>query len=240
MTGDAPRRPLEGFTIVEMGNFIAGPYAGMMLADLGAEVIKVEEVKSGDPFRAWGKGLYSPAFRAFNRGKKSLTLDVRQERGKEVLLRLADKADALVENFRPGVMARLGADYETVSARNPRIVYCSLSGFGQSGPYRDRPSYDTVGQAMGGLLALLTDSDDPRPRGPGAGGLTHRPLRRVRRPVRADGARAHRRWSEGRDLADGVRRRVRRRDANVLRGAGDGVQRVDATEARAGVRVRYR
>ena len=166
MTGNAPQRPLEGFTIVEMGNFIAGPYAGMLLADLGAEVVKVEEVKSGDPFRAWGKGLYSPAFCAFNRGKKSLTLDVRHPRGKDALLRLTDRADALVENFRPGVMARLGADYETVAARNPRIVYCSLSGFGQSGPYRDRPSYDTVGQAMGGLLALLTDPDDPRPRGP--------------------------------------------------------------------------
>lgn len=166
MTSATGQRPLEGFTIVEMGNFIAGPYAGMLLADLGAEVIKVEEVKAGDPFRAWGKGLYSPAFCAFNRGKKSLTLDVRQERGREALLRLTDQADALIENFRPGVMARLGADYETVSSRNPRIVYCSLSGFGQSGPYRDRPSYDTVGQAMGGLLALLTDSDDPRPRGP--------------------------------------------------------------------------
>ena len=216
MMSNAPQRPLEGFTIVEMGNFIAGPYAGMLLADLGAEVIKVEEVKSGDPFRAWGRGLYSPAFCAFNRGKKSLTLDVRQERGREVLLRLTDQADALIENFRPGVMARLGADYETVSARNPRIVYCSLSGFGQSGPYRDRPSYDTVGQAMGGLLALLTDSDDPRPRGPaladsltglfGAFGVLSALMARER-----TGA-----GPEGRDLADGVRRGLRRRDADVL------------------------
>ena len=166
MNSNQRQRPLEGLTIIEMGNFIAGPYAGMLLADLGAEVIKIEEVSVGDPFRTWSQGLYSPAFCAFNRGKKSVTLDVRQERGREVLLRLTDQADALIENFRPGVMARLGADYETVSARNPGIVYCSLSGFGQTGPYRDRPSYDTVGQAMGGLLALLIDSDDPRPRGP--------------------------------------------------------------------------
>jgi crotonobetainyl-CoA:carnitine CoA-transferase CaiB-like acyl-CoA transferase len=166
MTNQPSPRPLEGKIVIEMGNFIAGPYAGMMLADLGAEVIKIEEVTSGDPFRAWGSGLYSPAFCAFNRGKKSVTLDVRSARGKELLLQLTDSADALIENFRPGVMARLGADYETVSARNPRIVYCSLSGFGQTGPYRDRPSYDTVGQAMGGLLSLLVDPEDPRPRGP--------------------------------------------------------------------------
>lgn len=159
-------RPLEGRTILELGNFIAGPYAGMMLADLGAEVIKIEEPTNGDPFRAWGEGLYSPAFCAFNRGKKSVTLDLRTDRGRELLLMLADQADGLIENFRPGVMARLGVDYETVSARNPRIVYCSLSGFGQTGPYRDRPSYDTVGQAMGGLLSLLVDPGDPKPRGP--------------------------------------------------------------------------
>lgn len=156
---------LAGITVLEVASYVAGPYAGVLLADMGATVIKIEAPPDGDPFRSWSDAGFSPTFASVNRNKQSVVLDLRQPAGRDAFLRLADGADVIVENLRPGVVDRLGIGYETVAARNPRLVYCLLSGFGQDGPYRDRPGYDTIGQAMSGLLSLLTDRDDPRPMG---------------------------------------------------------------------------
>ena len=163
--GRGVRGPLDGIRVVELASYVTGPYASALLADMGADVVKVEERTQGDPFRGWGKGGYSPTFRSVNRGKRSVGLDLRTEAGREVMGRLVERADVFIENFRPGVVERLGFGYEAVAARNPRVVYCSISGFGSSGPYRDRPGYDTVGQAMSGLLGLLTDLEQPLPMG---------------------------------------------------------------------------
>lgn len=157
--------PLTGVRVVELASYVTGPYAAVLLAELGADVIKVEERTKGDPFRGWGADGYSATFRSVNRGKRSIGLNLRTSAGRELLLRLADRADVFVENFRPGVADRLGAGHEAARSRNPRLVYCSISGFGSSGPYRDRPGYDTVGQAMSGLLGLVTDLDQPKPPG---------------------------------------------------------------------------
>ncbi len=165
VSGEPDGAPLAGLRVVELANYVTGPYAAALLADMGADVVKVEERTQGDPFRGWGKGGYSPTFRSVNRGKRSLGVDLRKEAGRAVVLALTDRADVLIENYRPGVVDRLGLGYEAVAARNQRIVYCSISGFGSRGPYRDRPGYDTVGQAMSGLLGLLTDLDAPRPMG---------------------------------------------------------------------------
>ena len=159
------RSPLRGLRVVEFASYVTGPYASALLADLGADIVKVEERTQGDPFRGWGKGGYSPTFRSVNRGKRSVGLDIRTPAGRQAALALIDRADVLIENHRPGVMDRLGFGYEAVAARNPRLIFCSISGFGETGPYRDRPGYDTVGQAMSGLLGLLTDLDAPRPMG---------------------------------------------------------------------------
>lgn len=158
--------PLAGTRVVEVASYITGPYAGLLLADLGADVIKVEDPRTGDPFRAWGGGLYSPHFVAFNRSKRSLTLDLKEPDAVAAFLRLAGTADVVIENFRPGVADRLGISYEHLRPLNPRLVYCSISGMGSSGPYASRPSFDTVGQALSGLLSLLTDPADPQPVGP--------------------------------------------------------------------------
>lgn len=164
---------LLGVKVLELASYIAGPFATMLLGDLGAEVVKIEVPGKGDEFRSWGKEPknYSPLFCGLNRNKKSLTLDVRNEKGKEIFLRLAQGADVIVENFRPGVVDRLGIGYEAVRAMNPRMIYCSVSGYGQTGPYRDRPGYDTIGQALSGLLSVLTDLASPR--GPGAAFSDH-------------------------------------------------------------------
>ncbi|MBI4493564.1 MAG: CoA transferase [Chloroflexi bacterium] len=158
--------PLHGVRVVEVANFITGPYAGQLLADLGAEVIKVEDPRGGDPFRAWDRGLYSPAFIAHNRSKRSLTLDLKRPQALEAFYHLVATADVLIENFRPGVADRLGIGYGRCRELNPRLIYCSISGMGQSGPYVHRPSYDTVGQGLSGLLSLLLAPEDPRPLGP--------------------------------------------------------------------------
>jgi len=152
---------LEGIKILEMANYIAGPFASMLLGDLGATVIKIEIPGKGDPFRGWGDVPYSPTFCALNRNKQSLSLNVQEAQGKEIFMKLAKDADVIIENMRPGVLDRMGIGYEAVRAVNKRIVYCSVSGYGSDGPYRDRPGYDTVGQAMGGLMSVLTDSANP-------------------------------------------------------------------------------
>ena len=153
---------LGGITVLEFASYVSGPYAGMMLGDLGAEVIKVEDPKSGDPFRGWGAADYSATFGSVNRNKKSIILDLKSTEGVAAAIALTEEADVLIENFRPGTMDRLGLGYEKLSAINPRLVYCSVTGFGGTGPYAKRPGYDTVGQAMGGLLSVLTDLELPK------------------------------------------------------------------------------
>ncbi len=156
---------LEGITVLEFASYVSGPYAGMLLGDLGAEIIKVEDPKTGDSFRGWGAADYSATFGSVNRNKKSVILDLKSDEGREAALALASDADVLIENYRPGTMERLGIGWEVLSAANPRLVYCSITGFGRTGPYANRPGYDTVGQAMGGLLSVLTDLDNPQPMG---------------------------------------------------------------------------
>jgi len=153
---------LDGIKVLEMANYISGPFASMLLADLGATVIKIEIPGQGDPFRGWGEVPYSPTFCSLNRNKQSLSLNVQEAQGKEIFMRLARDADVIIENMRPGVLDRMGIGYEAVRAVNERIVYCSISGYGSDGPYSDRPGYDTIGQAMGGLMSVLTDMDNPK------------------------------------------------------------------------------
>jgi crotonobetainyl-CoA:carnitine CoA-transferase CaiB-like acyl-CoA transferase len=156
---------LDGIRVLEFASYVSGPFAGMLLSDLGAEVVKVESPDGGDPFRNWGKQDYNGTFGSMNRNKKSVTLDLKTEAGRASARRLALQADVIVENFRSGVMERLGLGYEDLAAENPRLVYCSITGFGSDGPYRSRPGYDTVGQAVSGLLAVLTDRKAPQPMG---------------------------------------------------------------------------
>jgi crotonobetainyl-CoA:carnitine CoA-transferase CaiB-like acyl-CoA transferase len=141
---------------------LPGPYLTLALADHGAEVIKVEPPGAGDPSRAIGvaDGPASAFFKNVNRGKKGIVLDLKSQDGREALLKLCDGADVFVESFRPGVMKRLGIDYETVSARNAGIVYCSISAFGQDGPYRDRPAHDLAAMAISGALGVTLGRDD--------------------------------------------------------------------------------
>ena len=153
---------LAGIKVVETASYVTGPFASQLLADMGAEVIKIEEPTRGDPFRGWGDKNYSATFCSLNRNKKSLTLDLRRDEAREIMLKLLGQADVFIENFRPGTLARRGLGYEDIKASNPKIVYCSISGFGQSGPYRDMPGYDTIGQARSGLLSLLTDPGKPQ------------------------------------------------------------------------------
>lgn len=153
---------LAGIKVVEIASYVTGPFAGQLLADMGAEVIKVEEPKRGDPFRGWGERNYAATFCSLNRNKKSVTLDLRTDAARDIALRLLTEADVLIQNFRPGVMEKHGLGYEDVKKLNPKIIYCSISGFGPSGPYRDMPGYDTVGQARSGLLSLLTDPGKPQ------------------------------------------------------------------------------
>ncbi len=157
---------LKDVRIVELTAVITGPLAGQMLADLGADVIKVENPDGGDMFRNWRGGLYSGQFLAYNRNKRSVTLNLRSEEGKDVFLRLAETADVLLENFRPGVMERLGLGLETLRERNPRLIYCSITGFGEDGPYMHRPAYDAVAQSLAGLSSMFLDPDNPQITGP--------------------------------------------------------------------------
>ena len=158
-------KALSGITVLEFASYVSGPYAGMMLSDLGAEVIKIESPDGGDPFRGWGAADYSATFGSVNRNKKSVALDLKSEAGRMAAQALAATADVLIENYRSGTMDRLGLGYESLKARNPRLVYASITGFGRTGPYAGRAGYDTVGQAMSGLLSVLTDLDDPKPMG---------------------------------------------------------------------------
>ena len=156
---------LDGVTVIEVANYVSGPYASMLLGDLGATVIKIEGPDGGDPFRGWGTVEYSATFGSLNRNKKSVILDLKSKGDVEMLRGLIADADVLIQNFRPGTLERSGLGYDTVGKANPRLIYCSITGFGNQGPYRDYPGYDTVGQGMSGLLSLLTEMNDPKPMG---------------------------------------------------------------------------
>ncbi len=160
------QQPLNGVRVLEQGTFITGPCAAMTLADLGADVIKVESPEIGDPYRNFRGGLYSAHFQAYNRGKRSVCLNLKEGADAEVFRQLVSEADIYIQNFRPGAASRMGADYEQLKAINPRLVYVSISGFGQDGPYAHRPSYDSVTQALSGFLGVATDPRNPRLLGP--------------------------------------------------------------------------
>lgn len=157
---------LSGIRVIDMGTFITGPAAGMLLADLGAEVIKVENPDGGDPFRAFRGELYSPHFQTYNRNKKSVTLNTKNEDDLAQFDKLIADADIFIENFRPGVAERLNVGVQRLQTLNERLIYCSISGFGSTGPDRDRPAFDTVAQAASGFLRLLVNPENPRVVGP--------------------------------------------------------------------------
>src|SRR5512147_1682748 len=158
-----PVKILDNITVVECATFVTGPYATALLADLGARVIKIESAPDGDPYRYFAPDpAFSFNFAHLNRNKESLVLDLKAPKGKEICLELLKQADVFVENFRPGTADRLGFGYESLKVVNPKLIYCSISAFGQSGPYAEKPGFDTLGQAMSGLLSLLSDSHDPK------------------------------------------------------------------------------
>lgn len=160
------QKVLSGIKVLEQGTFITGPAAGMFLADLGAEVIKVEQPGTGDPFRAFRGGLYSPHFQTYNRNKRSITLNPKLPDDAVVFDELVKESDVYIQNFRPGAAERLGAGAARLRGLNPRLVYCAISGFGQTGPAAGRPAYDTVAQAASAFLKLLVNPANPRVVGP--------------------------------------------------------------------------
>ncbi|MCY4028332.1 MAG: CoA transferase [Acidobacteria bacterium] len=156
--------PLDGVTVLDLTRVLSGPYCTMMLADMGARVLKVEQPGKGDDTRAWGPPFQegeSAYFLSINRNKESVTLNLKHPDGRRVLDALIARADVLVENFRPGTLDRMGLGYREVSARRPDLVYCSISGFGQTGPRRSEPGYDAVLQGEGGLMSITGSDDGP-------------------------------------------------------------------------------
>ena len=164
MTTSATEGPLAGTTVVDLTRVLSGPYCTMMLADMGARVIKVEQPGRGDDTRGWGPPFQngeSSYFMSINRNKESLTLNLKHPDGRRVLEQLLEQADVLVENFRPGTLDRLQLGYADVADRWPKVVYCSVSGFGQTGPRRTEPGYDAVMQGEGGLMSITGPGDGP-------------------------------------------------------------------------------
>ncbi|WP_424017743.1 CaiB/BaiF CoA transferase family protein [Halorientalis pallida] len=163
-TSDGDEQPLDGLTVLDASRVLVGPFCTMQLGDLGAEVIKVERPDGGDQTRGWHPPTYgeeSAYYVSINRNKRSLTLNLASEEGREVFRDLAAEADVLVENFRVGKMEEWGLDYGTLSEANPELVYCSLSGYGEWGPQKDRPAYDIMMQAEGGLMSITGEEDGP-------------------------------------------------------------------------------
>lgn len=156
---------LNRIRVVEQGTFITGPCAGMMLADLGADVIKVE-APGGDPYRSFKGESYSAHFQAYNRNKRNIALDLSKDTDRETLRQLVSNADVYIQNFRPGAAERIGVGYDDLRKINPRLVYCSISGYGPDGPYAKRPVYDSVAQASSGFLGMAIDPANPRLLGP--------------------------------------------------------------------------
>jgi formyl-CoA transferase/CoA:oxalate CoA-transferase len=164
MPADISVPPLEGLTVLDFTRVLSGPYCTMLLADMGARVIKIEHPDRGDDTRAWGPpfvGAESAYFLSINRNKESLTLDLKSPAARAVLDGLLTRADVVVENFRPGTMERLGLAYPDLHQRHPRLIYCSISGFGQTGPRRSQAGYDAVVQAEGGLMSITGESGGP-------------------------------------------------------------------------------
>lgn len=163
--------PLSGLRVLELARVLAGPWAGQILADLGAEVIKVERPGAGDDTRGWGppfvedrKGnsLGAAYYHSCNRGKRSIALDLNDEKGRRVIHKLAMRSDILIENFKVGGLAKFGLDYASLAAENPRLIYCSITGFGQDGPYAHRAGYDLMIQGMGGIMSITGEANgDP-------------------------------------------------------------------------------
>jgi crotonobetainyl-CoA:carnitine CoA-transferase CaiB-like acyl-CoA transferase len=156
--------PLDAINVLDLTRVLSGPYCTMLLADMGARVIKIEQPGKGDDTRAWGPPFLegeSAYFLSINRNKESVTLDFKRPEGRIALDALIAKSDVLVENFRPGTLTKLGLDYSTLAARHPKLVYCSVSGFGQSGPRSKEPGYDAVMQAEGGLMSITGSPDGP-------------------------------------------------------------------------------
>jgi crotonobetainyl-CoA:carnitine CoA-transferase CaiB-like acyl-CoA transferase len=163
-------KPLAGLRVLELARILAGPWAGQILADLGADVIKVERKGSGDDTRAWGppfvegadgKPIGSAYFHSANRGKRSIELDFDSDDGKRIIRKLAARSDILIENFKVGGLAKFGLDYKSLAAECPRLIYCSVTGFGQTGPYAKRAGYDLMAQGMGGLMDITGMPDGP-------------------------------------------------------------------------------
>lgn len=154
--------PLDGIYVVELTTMITGPLTGMMLADLGAAVVKIENPDGGDPFRSYGGSGYSAQFCSYNRNKRSLAISLHTDLGREALAALVRRSDVLLENFRPGVLDRLGFPNERLVELNPALIRCSITGFGASGPYVARPCYDAIAQALSGMSSQFLDGDKPR------------------------------------------------------------------------------
>ncbi|MGD2142173.1 MAG: CaiB/BaiF CoA-transferase family protein [Candidatus Bathyarchaeota archaeon] len=163
MSGFKEKPPLNGIRVLDLSRVLAGPFCSMTLSDLGAEIIKVEIPGRGDDTRGYPPFVngVSSYFMSVNRGKKSVTLNLKKEEAREALYRIAAKCDVLLENYRPGVTTRLGVDYETLKQLNPRLVYCSISSFGQTGPYAQWPGYDLIIQGMGGLMGITGEPNGP-------------------------------------------------------------------------------
>ena len=157
---------LDGITVLDHGCFITGPFAAMLLADMGARVIKIERPGTGDPFRSFETGLYGPQFRAFNRNKESIALDHAEAADRQLLDDLAAAADVFIHNFRPGVARRLGIDADRLQRLNPALIHCAITGFGEDGPDAARAAYDTVAQAASGYLSLFVGPGDTAIKGP--------------------------------------------------------------------------
>ncbi len=163
-------KPLAGIRVLELARILAGPWAGQILADLGADVIKVERKGAGDDTRGWGppfvegadgKHIGSAYFHSANRGKRSIELDFESDEGKRLVKKLAAKSDVLIENFKVGGLAKFGLDYKSLAPECPKLIYCSVTGFGQDGPYAERAGYDLMAQGMGGMMSLTGMRDGP-------------------------------------------------------------------------------
>ena len=153
---------LKDIRVLDLGNFITAPYAAMLLAEMGADTVKVERPGAPDPFRFHTLSKNSPFFLAYNRNKRAVSLDYATPEGRDILYRLVKTADVFIMNVRPGVPEKLGIDAATLQKLNPRLIYCSITGFGGDGPYAGRPAFDGVGQTLSGLLSRFHDNDDPR------------------------------------------------------------------------------
>ncbi|MDR3563426.1 MAG: CoA transferase [Negativicutes bacterium] len=169
------RKPLEGIVVLDLTRVLAGPYAAMMLADFGANVIKMEAPKGGDDSRAFGPfiGKESVYFMSLNRGKRSMTLNLKEEKARELFKAMVKKADVVLENYRPGTMEKFGLGYEELKKINPKLIYTACSGFGHTGPYSERPAYDVIVQGMGGIMSITgQENGEPTRVGASVGDIT--------------------------------------------------------------------